>query len=364
MRLIDFKQKSKDLKEYSPGMISEIHGKGYSISHSKRLKLNANENLFLHKSFIQGILIEAASETDPRIYPEQEEQTLIKKIARLHNLSKDQIILASGGDQLIDLVLSSFMHPIETLLVITPTFSMYPRMAKIKELDFKSYDVDRSFGIDPERVLSSSKDADMIILCNPNNPTSNQFPRDTILEIVDGFDNIVLIDEAYADFGRYSLINEAAERDNLIILRTFSKAYGLAGLRLGYAITNSFLAKTLSKKYLMPYAVPNVVLRAGAKILDRQTMISGIVEKIKQERDDTIKSLNKIEGVTAFQSDTNFVLLNTDKPYEKVYKSLLEKGVIIRKIGEVSGFNNCLRVTVAPRDIMETFLNVLKEAMG
>ena len=364
MKISDFIQKSEDLNAYSPGIISEIHGRGYRIYSSESLKLNANENLFLQKSFLQEILIEASKETDPRVYPDLEDQRLSKKIARLHNLTKDQIILGSGGDQLIDLILSSLMRPRETLLAVTPTFSMYPRMAKIKELCLKRYNVDKSFGIDSGGVLSSSKDVDMIIICNPNNPTSNQFPKSTILEIVDGFDNIVLVDEAYAEFGRYSLANETAKRDNLIVLRTFSKAYGLAGLRLGYAITNAYLAKTLSKKYLMPYAVPNFVLRAGAKILDKQPMISGIVETIKQEREDTTKSLNGINGVTAFQSDTNFVLFNTDKGYEEVYKRLLKRGIIIRKIGKVPGYDNCLRVTVAPKEIMEKFLEELREVMG
>jgi histidinol-phosphate aminotransferase len=113
----------------------------------------------------------------------------------------------------------------------------------------------------------------------------------------------------------------------------------------------------------MPYSIPNVVLRTGARILDKEELIRGAVEKMKKERERTTKSLNKIKGVEAFQSDTNFVLFDTDADYEEVYSKLLERGVIVRKIGEIPGHNNCLRVTVAPWEMMKRFLEALREVM-
>jgi histidinol-phosphate aminotransferase len=230
-------------------------------------------------------------------------------------------------------------------------------------LRYRAEQIDCLFRLDPEAVLAKSRHADMIILCNPNNPTSNQFPKESVLKIVEGYENLVLIDEAYADFGKYSLLKEVAKRENLVVLRTFSKAYGLAGLRLGYAVANILIAKILVERYLMPYPVPNVVLRTGTKILDKQEFILETVEMIKQERNFIVESLNKIEGVKAFQSDTNFVLFRTDKPYEEVYSELLQRGIIIRKIGAVPGHDNCLRVTVAPRKTMLSFLTALREVM-
>jgi histidinol-phosphate aminotransferase len=363
MKLFDFIQRSQSLEVYGPGEPVEVLAKRLGRPSDSILKLNANENLFLPRSLIQSILEEAATETDPRLYPSGEERTLAEKLARIHGLSEDQFIIASGGDQLIDLVLSSFVKRTESVLVVTPTFSMYPHTANIRELHYKAVQIDSYFNLDPEMVLAESRDADMVILCNPNNPTSNQFPREAVTEIVEGYENLVLIDEAYAEFGRYTLIEEAAERENLVVLRTFSKAYGMAGLRLGYAVTNTVIAQILAERYMVPYPVPNIVLRTGAKILDEQRLVLETVEEIKQERNYTVESLNEIEGVEAFRSDTNFVLFNTDMPYEEVYSKLLENGIIVRKIGEVPGHDNCLRVTVAPREIMARFLTALREVM-
>jgi histidinol-phosphate aminotransferase len=265
---------------------------------------------------------------------------------------------------IIDLVMSSLVKPGDTVLAVAPTFSMYPRTAKIKGLTYRAVPLDSRFMVDGERVLEASEGAGLIVLCNPNNPTSNQLPRGEVMKVVDGFEGFVLIDEAYAEYGEYSLIPEALERENLIILRTFSKAYGLAGLRLGYGVANAVLARTLAERYLMPFSVPGFVLRVGAKLLDERGVVLEAIEEVKRERGFLVDSLGKMAGVEAFPSDTNFVLFATDKPYEEVYGGLLERGVIIRKIGAVPGYSDCLRVTVAPREITLRFLEALGEVMA
>jgi histidinol-phosphate aminotransferase len=364
MSLDEFASGSRGLGVYKPSEPVEELAARLNIPIDRIIKINANENLFLPKPTLQRVLAEAAAETDPRLYPGGEEAVLAGKLARLHGASPDQIVLAAGGDQIIDLAMSSLVKQGDTVLVVTPTFSMYPRTAKIKGLNYRTVSLDGRFALDGERVLAASEGASLIVLCNPNNPTSNQFPRAEVIKVVDGFQGFVLIDEAYAEYGGYSLIREALERENLLILRTFSKAYGLAGLRLGYGVTNAVLARILAERYMMPFSVPNFVLRVGARLLDERKMVLNAIEEAKREREYMVDSLNKIEGVEAFPSDTNFVLFATDKPYEEVYDGLLEKGVIIRKIGAVPGYPDCLRATVAPNEITQRFLEALGEVMA
>ena len=363
MSLDEFASDSRDLGVYRPSEPVEELAARLNIPLDSIIKINANENLFLPKPALQRILAEAVAETDPRLYPGGEESVLAGKIARLHGASPDQIILAAGGDQIIDLAMSSLLKKGDTVLVIAPTFSMYPRTANIKGMNYRTVSLDRRFEFDGERVLAASEGASLIVLCNPNNPTSNQFPRDEVMKVVEGFQGFVLIDEAYAEYGEYTLIPEALGHENLIILRTFSKAYGLAGLRLGYGVTNIVLARILAERYMMPFSVPNFVLRVGAMLLDEREMVLDAIEEVKRERVNLVGSLNQIEWVEAFPSDTNFVLFAINKPYLEVYDRLLEKGVIIRKIGAVPGYTDCLRVTVAPREITQRFLEALVEVM-
>ena len=363
MNLDEFVSCSSDFGVYRPGEPVEELAARLNMPVDRILKLNANENLFLPRSILQNVLAEAAAETDPRLYPGGEEAVLAGKLAKLHGASSDQIVLAAGGDQIIDLVMSNLVKQGDTVLAVTPTFSMYPRTAKIKGLTFREVPLDSRFALDGERVLEESQGAGLIVLCNPNNPTSNQLPREEVMKIVDGLEGFVLVDEAYAEYGEYSLIREALKRENLIVLRTFSKAYGLAGLRLGYGVTNSVLARTLAERYMMPFSVPSFVLRVGAKLLDERDTVMEAIEEVKRERGFLVDSLDEMEGVKAFPSDANFVLFATDKPYGEVYDGLLERGVILRKIGAVPGYSDCLRVTVAPREITLRFLEALGEVM-
>jgi histidinol-phosphate aminotransferase len=359
----EFISRSNDLETYRPGEPVAVLARCLGIQKEAILKLNANENLFLPRSLIQGAVFEATREVDPRLYPEEEEQELIWKLSMVHNIPADNIIVSAGGDHLIDLILSSYLKRGDTVLAVTPTFSMYSRMARIKGLNFKAFELESDFSLDPKRLLFESRDAELIILCNPNNPTSNQLPLEDVLKVVDGCGKLVLMDEAYSDFGRYTLVEEAAGRENLIVLRTFSKAYGLAGLRLGFAVTSAPLAATLRERYMMPYSVPSIVLKAGVKILNEQKAVQETILEVKHERRQLIEALNGLSGVRAFESDTNFVLFNTGRPFEEVYVGLLRRGVIVRKIGEVAGHRDCLRVTVAPRDMAERFLSALREVL-
>ena len=178
----------------------------------------------------------------------------------------------------------------------------------------------------------------------PNSPTATQYRPEDIEALARDFPGIVLLDEAYGEFADYSFVPRIKEFDNMVILRTFSKAFGLAGLRLGYAVANPELAKTLTEKAPLPYPVSGFTLRMGVKMLDNVDLMMESVRQVKSERAKLIKALNDIEGVQAFDSQANFVLMNTQKPCDLVSQKLLWKGIMVKKWGKILQYNNCFRI--------------------
>jgi histidinol-phosphate aminotransferase len=364
VKLQSFYEASKVLEVYKPGETPEELAARLGMPPSEVLKLDANENLFLPQMMVKEILREASEETDPRLYPSGERNRLREALGGYLGVSPTQVVLGGGSDQLIELLLHAFLRAGDEMLAVTPTFSVYGLTARAMGVGYRTVDLDEDFSINVEETLSAvSPDTRILVLCSPNNPTGNQFARDEVLSLVERFQGLVVVDEAYVEYAGYSLAEEAARFDNMLILRTFSKAFGLAGLRLGYTVSNSALAEALNDRYQMPYPVSSISLKAGLVMLGKIGEMRGSVEAAKRERGWLIDELNAMEGVTAFPSDTNFVLFSLKRDYEDVYEELLERGIIVRKIGPVLGASHgCLRVTLAPREKLERFLVTLQEA--
>ncbi|HDO41946.1 MAG TPA: histidinol-phosphate transaminase [Candidatus Bathyarchaeota archaeon] len=349
-----------DIGETIEGLASKIGKKPSEI-----LKLNSNENLFISRDFLRSLLKQVAEEADPRIYPRDEFMELKESISAYHNIPVDEIVIGAGSDQLIDLVSRMSLGEGDEALSIAPTFVIYERCVKLQGATYKSIPLKDDFSLNLESLLSSiTSKTKIIFLCSPNNPTANQFKREDILRLAEEFDGIVAVDEAYADFAGSTLVNRAGELENLIVFRTFSKVFGLAGLRLGYAVTNKTLAKTINERFQMPYSVSLVALKIATKMLENLDYVRGVIEEIKAERTRMIRALNQISGVRAFPSETNFVLFQVNRDSSSVYRDLLSRGVIVRNIGRVLKFNNCLRVTVAPAPLANRFLRELREVLN
>ena len=352
MSLEAFYRDSSRLSPYKPQMAGGA------------LKLDANENLFIPKGFIRRMVAEALKEYDPRLYPQDENIIMKNELAETLSVKPSQLVIASGSDDVIELLFSSILRDSQEIVAVSPTFSMYPRFAAVRRLKYRAVELGPGFTLDSAKVLEAvSSETGMVALCNPNNPTANQFEKEDVMELVDGYDCLVVVDEAYAEYSEYSLAGEAAERENLVVLRTFSKAYGLAGMRLGYAVANERLAQILEERYLPPFPVSGLTLRTGVNVLRNLYMVEAAVKETKEERRRLIESLNRLLGVKAFPSATNFVLFNTEKPHVEVYDDLSKRDVLVRCIGAVPGYDDCLRVTVAPRKEARRFLGALEEAM-
>jgi histidinol-phosphate aminotransferase len=203
----------------------------------------------------------------------------------------------------------------------------------------------------------------LLYLCSPNNPPANQLQAREIEDLIEEFPGIVMVDEAYGEYADYSVVPLIKKYENLVVLRTFSKAFSLAGLRLGYAVADPSLAKALDKAPA-PYPVNVVSLSMGRKMLENIGLMRESVAALKVERERLINALNQTDGVEAFDSKANFVLFNTEKPYTEVYEAALSLGLVIKKLGKLLKYENCLRTTVGLPEMNTKLLKALNEYMS
>ena len=361
----EFLDGARDLSRYDVGETVEGLAQKLGLEPSAILKLNSNENLFIPIHFLRETLMEVVRELDPRIYPRDERSRLEEELSRYLGVKPDQIVIGAGSDQLIELVVNAFLNEKSEAISIFPTFPIYERVVRIRRAGFRRIPLKGDFSLDVDQMLSEVKpETKLIFLCSPNNPTANQFPLEDVGRLIEGFDGVVVVDEAYAEFAEYSLINLADRFENLIVLRTFSKSFGLAGLRLGYLISDGEIATILRERFQMPYAASSIAIRMGLKLLERVDVIEDAIMRLREVRKRFLSRLNHIDGVRAFNSETNFILMSLNKNSDMVYSSLLSRGVIVRKIGDVLGYRNCIRVTVAPQEMMDQFIEVLEEVLA
>jgi histidinol-phosphate aminotransferase len=350
------------LESYHVERTNESVAKQLGISPSEIIKLNYNENLFMPREKLVEYMCEVAEECDLRIYPQEEENKLKEKIGTYLKTPKVCVAVGNGSDELIDRIARLFLDKGDKAVSVTPTFPVFRQCIERQGAEYVAVPLLRNFELDVKRLFDAfTPKARLLYLCSPNNPTANQFKRDDITTLIEEFPGIVILDEAYAEYADYSMVPLVNKYENLIILRTFSKAFGLAGLRLGYAVANVALAKVLAEKATLPFPVSVFTLSMGRKLLENFSLVEKTVKELKVERGKLIKKLNSISGIEAFDSKTDFVLFNTDKPCEEVYQKLQRQGILIKKFGKILHLENCLRTTVGLPEMNAKLLGALEE---
>lgn len=359
------KQKMEKLQTidcYSAGATPETVAKQLGVTTKQIIKLDFNENLFMPRVKQAKLMKDLADEIDLRMYPEDEEVKLREKIAGYLKVPKDFLVIGNASDELIDRIIRLFVEKGDIAVSFTPTFSIPRLCVKRQEGEYVAVPIQKNLHLDVKGMVSKFSDKTRLLyICSPNSPTGTQYKVEDIEKLVKAFPGIVILDEAYGEFADYSFVPRIREFENMIILRTFSKAFGLAALRLGYAVANPELAQILTEKAPLPYPVSGFTLRMGAKMLDNVDMMLESVKQVKSERTKLIKALNNIEGVQAFDSQANFVLMNTQKPIELVSQKLLWKGIMVKKWGKILHYENCFRVTVGLPEMNAKLVEVLKE---
>ncbi|MEM1538825.1 MAG: histidinol-phosphate transaminase [Candidatus Bathyarchaeia archaeon] len=334
----------------------------FGIERSKILKLDANENFFIPRDKLVDLIVESIEEFDPRLYPQEDLMELRERLSAYVKVPTDFIAVGNGSDELMERVAHLFLESGEQALTVSPTFSMYRHAVGLQKAQLLEVPLKEDFSLDTEKLLSkSSSKTRLLFLCSPNNPTANQFKIEELEYLIENIPGIVVVDEAYVEFADNSVVQLIKKYENLIVLRTFSKAFGLAGLRLGYCIADAEIANVLSKNVGLPYPVNTIAIKVGTKILERRHLMEKAVEQLKAERERLIKALNEIEGVKAFESQTNFLLFQTEKPSTEVYQGLLKRGIIVKSLGAILKFNNCFRATVGLPEMNIRLIQALKE---
>ncbi|MCJ7632787.1 histidinol-phosphate transaminase [Candidatus Bathyarchaeota archaeon] len=351
------------VEEYDvPGEDALSLVKGLGLDFKDVIKLDANENLMLPREFAASELCQLSKFLDTRIYPLNEKAQLTSALADYLDVNTNQIVIGNSSDDILEIIARVFLKGRVGTVSITPTFEMYKVITHNFGHNYIEVPLRKDFTLDAEDLLEACDELTHIcFLCSPNNPTGNQFSLSQVKSLVEKFNGLVVIDEAYVEYGRYSLVSEVKNYDNIIVLRTFSKAFGLAGLRVGYAVTSQKIASEL-KRIQLPYNVNMVSLEMARRILKRFDQVETSIERIKIERSRLIKEMKNIPGVFPYDSNANFIFFRTLRSSRQVRDHLAQNAILIRCY-DSQDLANYLRVTVGTKDMNNRFLEVLKEVM-
>jgi len=328
------------------------------------LKLDSNENYVISKRFQQDVIANAQKNLDVREYPLGGNERLIEQLSKFLGIPSSMIGVGNGSDQILDLILSNFATKDTKILTSNPTFGFFEERCKLYSIPMITIPFSNDMKLDLKEFVNQSKNANLLYLDSPNNPTGFQFKKNDLQKLVNSFDGMVIVDEAYGEFGDYSLIEMVKSQENLIVVQTLSKSFGLAGLRLGYFIANKKFTEIFNRVLQYPYPVSTLTIESGILALKQSNQMKEAVEIIKEERQRIIENLRKYDTFEVFDSKANFVLFDAHGSYKRVYDALAEQGISIRKLGKIGKHDGCLRVTVGTKEMNSKFLLAIRDLLG
>jgi histidinol-phosphate aminotransferase len=310
--------------------------------------LDANENPFT---------------SDFNRYPDPHHHELRHKIAQIKGVDKDQLLLGNGSDEVIDLLMRTFCRSgQDEMISITPTYGMYEVAADINQVKLTKVALTNDFQPDTHQILSAVNDHTKIIfLCSPNNPTGNSLEPARILELLEKFNGLVVLDEAYVDFSiQPSMVNLLDEHQNLVLMQTFSKAYGLAGLRLGMLIARQSIIQYISK-LKPPYNVNRFTQDKALEVLNDPKPVKEQIDIIYKEKlmlEAELPHINWIEK--CHPSDANFILVKVDDATKR-YQQLINNKIVVRDRSHLPKCQNCLRISIGTPAENQHLLSTLQK---
>jgi len=341
-----------DLADLEPYVVRDV---------PHRVKMDANENPFDMPDQIRELIAEESRKHPFNRYPDPAALALRESLAAELNLNVSQLAVGNGSDELISYIIAAFGGSGATVIFPSPTFSMYGILAKLWGAEAVGVPLSHGFDILPDEIISAAKanDRNIVFISYPNNPTGNCFSHQAVLAIIGNSNAIVVMDEAYYEFSGKTFLPLLEDHGNLILLRTFSKAFGLAGLRVGYMIARSDIIHEIMKVKLV-YNINSLSQKIALILLEHRNEIAPYIEKILQERERLAQQLGSLDGIVPFPSDANFILFRAEPDAEIIFSKLLQKGILIRNLNEPGPLRNCLRVTVGKPEENDAFLDVLR----
>lgn len=295
-------------------------------------------------------------------YPDPLQWELKKKIAGIKNTVAENILLGNGSDECIDLLIRAFCDPAkDNIIICPPTYGMYEVYGHINNVDVREVRLRESFQLDLEGLENAiDGQTKLIFFCSPNNPTGNSMDREDIEMVLNNFDGIVVVDEAYINYSRrHSFLSELKDYPNLVVMQTFSKAWGLAALRLGMNFASKDITEVLNK-IKPPYNINQATQELALKALDHLEDVNEMIRATVQEREELVKAMGQLPIVQkVYPSDANFILVKM-RDATPIYEFLKEKGIIVRNRSNVVLCENCLRITIGTPAHNEQLVEALK----
>jgi len=328
------------------------------------LKLDSNENYVISKQFQNDIITSARKNSDVREYPLGGVERLIQMISKFVKIPSSMIGVGNGSDQILDLILCNFASKQTKVLTSNPTFGFFEERCKLYSIPLIAIPFSNDMKLDIKNFVKQSKYADILYLDSPNNPTGFQFSKNELQKFIKSFNGLVIIDEAYEEFGDYSLSSMVKTQENLIVVQTLSKSFGLAGLRLGYFIANKKFTNIFMNVLQYPYPLSTITIESGILALEKSNLMKDAANIIKIERKRIIENLQRYDCFQVFDSKANFVLFDARGIYKRVYSALAEQGISIRRLGKIGNHEGCLRVTIGTKEMNSKFLLAIRDLLG
>lgn len=349
----------KTIADFDPYFVAPI---------AEKHVINANEN-YLNVLTIPGVkeeLIQALDTFRPQVYPKPMSDDIREALADYIGAKPENFIVGNGGDEMITYLLGTFLDPGDQILIHSPTFDMYELGAEtlgasaIKFKDLPGYRRDQKGLLEAVRTYQPK----VTVICNPNNPTGDLLPRAFIEEVLKAADNIVFVDEAYMEFAqKESVIDLIDTYPNLIVLRTLSKAFALAGMRCGYLAADEALIEAIAK-IKAPYNLNAFTQLFAPIVIRHREDIFKVRDAICVERDRLYAAMKEIPGVTVYPSCTNFLLVQVDKKQEEIFEALRQKDILVKIYRNSQDIPNGFRISVTTKDVDDVLISVFREALA
>ena len=325
--------------------------------------ISANENPSDVPAAIRAQIEEELRGVPFNRYPDPLANELRDMIAEANGLKRGNVIMGNGGDELLFDLALAYGGPGRKLLNIPPTFSVYAYNAMLTNTDVVEIPRNENFSIQESAVVErlAQGDIDYAVITTPNNPTADLASESFIRRVLEASDALIVVDEAYFEFSQVTALPLFAEFDNLAILRTFSKAYSLAGVRMGYLLANECVINELTK-VRQPYSVDSVSQAIARVVYRNRAYFAQGARAIVEERERLLLELPTIEGLEVFPSSSNFILVRLDNAGD-MWQKLFDAGILVRDFSRSAYLENCLRISVGSREENDRLLQTLRVLM-
>ena len=352
------------LESYDAGEFPEDVSARYGIAREKIVNLNSNENPYpLPERVVEAIVEEAKLASR---YPNPSYAELKRGLSRYTGLAEENIALANGAGELLSHICTLFLEPLDRVVIPLPTYTMYAFLAMLRDASIAFVEpAGEALYPGVEEIIGAASNAKLVFLCSPNNPTGAVVDEGDIMRMVEGTEATVVVDEAYYEFCGRSVADKVGEYENLVVVRSFSKFFGLAGMRVGYALACEKIAGLL-EKIRNPFCISRAAERAAVAALQEVEYFRKVRDKIVQERERLFNELKNIPGLKPYPSEANFLLVKLLRmPAAELMDRLYRRGIIVRNVSGLPGLRgDHVRITVGTPEENSRLISALREIMA